>query len=467
MPRAEAVVRPVMIDRAAPQPLFREQALAEQTQALRGTTVARLGPGPRALTALVVLAALAVVAFACWGHYTRNEHVAGTLEPSRGLVTVRTPQAGIVAERRVGEGDRVRRGDVLFVLSSDRAAMHAREAQAEVVEQLERRSESLVREREAQARIDGLAIQTLEARQRGLQAEAGRVRTELQLQAERVELARAQVARHRELVAAHFETAAALQPHQTAELEQRARQVQIERSLAELERDRQAVAFELDAARLRRSNAASGIDRLRAELAQQRTEAELRRQVVVTAPTDGQVTALTVDVGHAADAAAPLLLLLPQDAELQAKLWLPSRAIGFVRLRQPVRLRYQAYPHQHYGQQEGQVVEISRAPLEPAAAATAGAPKEGGEALYRVIVRLPAQQLRAHGGDLALQAGMALDADIRLDTRRLIDWLLDPLRPPQSPQSPQSSQSPPPRHSAQSQPQQSPRSPQAPQAPQG
>jgi membrane fusion protein len=64
-----------------------------------------------------------------------------------------------------------------------------------------------------------------------------------------------------------------------------------------------------------------------------------------------------LDVGQAADPAAALMLLLPQDSELRAELWLPSRAIGFVHLNQAVRLRYQAF----FGQHEGHVLEISRA----------------------------------------------------------------------------------------------------------
>jgi membrane fusion protein len=216
-------------DSRAPQPqagLFRPEALAEQGASLHGTTACTLGPGPRLLTALAFLTALAIIAFACWGRYTRSEHVSGTLEPSRGLVKIRTPQAGVVTERRVREGQSVRRGDVLLVLSSERVGLHAREAQADVLSQLEQRSQGLLRERDAQNQIDALAIQTLQARQRGLQADIDNVQTELRLQRRRVELSQANAARHQDLMASQFETAAAMQPHLDAELDQRSRLVQ-------------------------------------------------------------------------------------------------------------------------------------------------------------------------------------------------------------------------------------------------
>ena len=49
------------------------------------------------------------------------------------------------------------------------------------------------------------------------------------------------------------------------------------------------------------------------------------------------------------------------------------------------------------------------------------------EPVYRVTVRLPRQAVQAYGQAMPLQAGMVLDADIRIDRRRLIEWVFDPL----------------------------------------
>lgn len=47
--------------------------------------------------------------------------------------------------------------------------------------------------------------------------------------------------------------------------------------------------------------------------------------------------------------------------------------------------------------------------------------------LYRVMVRLNDQYVHAYGEPVALRPGMALSADIRIDRRRLIEWILEPL----------------------------------------
>ncbi len=49
------------------------------------------------------------------------------------------------------------------------------------------------------------------------------------------------------------------------------------------------------------------------------------------------------------------------------------------------------------------------------------------EQLYRLRVTLDDQAVTAYGQPRPLQSGMLLDADILQDTRRLYEWVLEPL----------------------------------------
>ncbi len=49
------------------------------------------------------------------------------------------------------------------------------------------------------------------------------------------------------------------------------------------------------------------------------------------------------------------------------------------------------------------------------------------ERVYRVTVAIDHQTIEAYGKAVPLQAGMTLTADIILEKRSLIQWLLDPL----------------------------------------
>jgi membrane fusion protein len=118
-----------------------------------------------------------------------------------------------------------------------------------------------------------------------------------------------------------------------------------------------------------------------------------------------------------------LAALVPEDARLVAELYAPSRALGFVEPGDVVRLRHAAFPYQKFGHAMGAVLEISAAPLGAAAASAA----VRGEPLYRVVVALDSQTVLAQGVERPLLAGMSVEAEVLLETRRLYEWLFEPL----------------------------------------
>ena len=121
--------------------------------------------------------------------------------------------------------------------------------------------------------------------------------------------------------------------------------------------------------------------------------------------------------------------IVPEAAQLQAHLFAPSGAVGFVEAGQAVRLRYAGYPYQKFGQYDGEVLAVSRSPLSsqelPSALANLGQ-QLGGEGLYRITVKLASQSVNTYGRAQPLSAGMQLEADVLQDTRRVIEWIFEP-----------------------------------------
>lgn len=118
-------------------------------------------------------------------------------------------------------------------------------------------------------------------------------------------------------------------------------------------------------------------------------------------------------------------------AELQAQLFAPSRTAGFVQAGQAVYLRLAAFPYQKFGLAQGEVLAVSRSPIAPqdlpagqGQALLAAA--QANEPLYRITVRLFSQTMNTYGNATALTAGMSLDAEVRQDTRKIWEWLLEP-----------------------------------------
>jgi membrane fusion protein len=89
-----------------------------------------------------------------------------------------------------------------------------------------------------------------------------------------------------------------------------------------------------------------------------------------------------------------------------------------------VRILYEAFPYQQFGTYGGRVTKVSQTILTKSD--TSG-PIELKEPAYRVTAALYRPDIDAYGKHVPLQADMLLTADIILQKRSIMNWLLDPL----------------------------------------
>ena len=136
------------------------------------------------------------------------------------------------------------------------------------------------------------------------------------------------------------------------------------------------------------------------------------------------MSTLQTNVGEFADPRRPQMEIVPEDGVLQAELFAPARAIGFVQAGQRVRILYDAFPYQEFGTYGGRVSAISQTML---GKSDSSGPVELKEPAYRVSVALDRPDIDAYGKRVPLQADMLLKEDIILEKRSLINWLLRPL----------------------------------------
>jgi membrane fusion protein len=120
-----------------------------------------------------------------------------------------------------------------------------------------------------------------------------------------------------------------------------------------------------------------------------------------------------------------MLAILPDDSRMQAVLFVPSQAAGFIRTGQEVRLRYDAFPHQRFGVHSGVVESVSRTMLNPGDEV---GPLRLQIPAYRVVASLDSESVMAHGESIPLQPDMTLQADVVRERMRIIEWIFDPVR---------------------------------------
>ena len=408
--------------------LFRPEALASKRLASFGS-VQLTRPVPLwVATGFVLTVAVLVGAFLWTGEYARKARVTGFLAPDRGVIRLLAPQAATVLETHAREGQQVRQGDVLFVLAVGQSSA-AGDTQAAVASSLAARQHSLKGSSAEQAQLEAARLAALDRRIEAMQRELGPIGEEEALQRKREQLAEEALAQFKAFRADNYVSDAQVRTKSEELFGVKAQLIALERQRASHLREIAALQAERRELPLRARAAQGEIERDLAVVAQQSAENAARQRIVVRAPQDGTVSAVVAEAGQGVAASGAMASLIPADTRLQAQLFAPSSAIGFVRPDQTVMLRYQAFPYQKFGHQSGHVVQVSKAPLQPSE--LAGMPLAGvatsAEPLYRITVRLDRQDVPAYGAPQALAPGMQLDADVVLDRRRLIEWIFEPV----------------------------------------
>ena len=381
------------------------------------------------LTAFVVATALAVASYLVLGEYTRKARVSGYLVPDQGVIRLMSPQAATLLEAHAVEGATVRRGDVLFVLSVGQSTLSG-DTQAAVRSSLALREQSLQGAARQRGALEQTQLAALDRQIEDMRRELGSMAAEADLQRERLTLAQQAQARLESLRNDNFVSSAQVQTKAEEVLGLKAQMQALERQRSAHLREITALQAQRRELPMRVQAQQGEIDRDLAALAQQAAENEARQRIVVRAPQDGVVTGVLAQVGQTVTPSVAMASLLPANARLQAQLFAPSSAVGFVRPNQQVQLRYQAFPYQKFGHQTGSVALVSRSPLqgtELAGLPMQAAANAASEPLYRITVTLDQQSVAAYGQAQALVPGMQLEADVLLDRRRLIEWLFEPV----------------------------------------
>ena len=155
-------------------------------------------------------------------------------------------------------------------------------------------------------------------------------------------------------------------------------------------------------------------------------ELDLSR-INVTAPINGVVFNLGVSRGSLVERneTRPLLKLIPQN-QLQAKVYIPNDAIGFIKPDQGADISLTSFNASDYGHLPATVKQVGSDALTPdEQGRVLGTSAEGLH--FPAVLTLSRQTLQVGDRSIPLQAGMSLTADIHLRNRRFISAITDVL----------------------------------------
>lgn len=409
--------------------LFRTEAVRHNSRTVGDMLLVR--PVSFALlTWLFSAMILGIVLFLCLFHYTKKIEVSGILLPIQGLTHIVARQSGIIAKRLVTEGDKVQAGDVLFIIENKNATATERDLESKIFNLVSERRKSYQAE-QTQIRQQAVArSKALEAKLSDLRATISNIGEQVALQSRRTKLSEEMLETITQTQLKNYVTKPEIQQREAAMLEQQLQLAELKRLKLSAQQELRTVALELQNHKIQASRDEEGVSRDLSAVEQQLAESEARREIYVVAPHAGTASAINVATGQAVDAGDPLMAVVPEDATLEAQMYAPSRAIGFLRIGTDVRLRYQAFPYQKFGFSTGSIQEVATSAMRPEEInplfqATAFSSRA--EPMYRIRVRIDKQSIQVDGEDRPLRPGSLVDASVLIERRRLIAWMFEPI----------------------------------------
>lgn len=381
-------------------------------------------------TLLSITLIMMIAAVLLFFNYSKHSTVKGQLLPINGQIRVISQQPGVVLAKYVREGQQLKKGDVLYKISSERYGENGA-VFSKISQILEKERLSLIGENEKLQWLHSQERHTLSTKINSLREEISLLAEQLKSQQLLLSLTDNTLERYQGLMSKGYISQDQFQQRQSEQLGQVQVFQRLRREHTVLRQQLEERSTELSGLDSRQKNQLAQIERQLSMLAKEITESEIRREFVITAPEAGIATAVLAKVGHSVDARVPILIIIPTESHLEAEIYAPSKAIGFIQPGDPVNIRYAAYPYQNFGTQRGELISVSRTSISsfdlPNAVNQLQGPGETGEPLYRLRVKLDSQTINVYGKQQALQSGMLLEADILQESRRLYEWILEPL----------------------------------------
>ena len=372
-----------------------------------------------AAIALISLGALIV------GHYSRKETVPGEVVARDGFTATVSEKAGTISSVAVRLGDHVEAGQLLAVIQIPRVVAGAGDT-----------AELTIR------RLDEMR-NNLETRGRALRAALGRAPQQIDLVNRNTDnslrsaaATRAAILKQRSVAT---ERLGAVQTLGTKGFASRSVIAQVENAALQVDQalaNADLAASEIERARTDRllsintemrslDQALLDVENQKIQVDTQIHDLQSQEFVRVTAPASGEVRAISIRQGQRVDPGDRLFALARPGSKLAIALEVPSNAIGFIEPGQRVVLKYDAFPFETFGVRYGQVSAVQSAAMTSTAQPSDA--KAGSGKTFSVEV-LPDQAfVSAYGQRRPLKIGMSVTAEVTLERRRLISWLLEPL----------------------------------------
>ncbi|ELP9499397.1 HlyD family secretion protein [Vibrio alginolyticus] len=404
--------------------MFRKHVLDLKGKRLEGDIILTQPISIYITATAIFIIMLLIIMFLSISNYARKETVRGYLVPDMGLIKLYPNQSGTLDTLFVKDGVKVKKGDVLANIVLSRSQINGVDLSENIISILEQKRELLDRDIIETEAIMSSELEALKQKKLDLKLLLESLNRKIKLLKHKELIHVAEFQRYKKLNDSDFVSKVELQKREQETILSKEALENAVNSKLSMQAQINDIIYKIQKAPHELELKLTLIKRTKSDVERQLNEAKNNYTFSIIAKESGVVTAISAKEGERLSVNRPLLSIIPQNAELVAELFFPTRSAGFVAKGDEARLRFEAFPYQRFGFIEGLVTRVDKSLV---VNDEIDAPIQLQEPVYRVQVKLATQSIKAYGDFFPLKAGMLLEADIILEKRSLLQWLLDPI----------------------------------------
>ncbi len=375
----------------------------------------------------------------------------GRIVPEGGVKTIQPLEIGKVRAIHVRDGDRVRAGDVLIELDPTASEVDVDQLRRELLELdlvlrrlgaqlrgLDGRPPDFQPSQGTQPRLVRMHQAQLDADLRAFQSRVATIEAEISRRLAEIDTIKAEIGKYQQILPLNEERESDLytllkrgNTEQLRWMEAKEQLIDTQENitiarhrLREAESGMEAAFKQLEGAKAEAQQEAlteivetnRRVDEITLAL---KKAAQRERFTRLTAPVDGVVQQLAVRTeGGVVTPAEPLMVVVPAQAMLEIEAMVLNKDKGFVEAGQAAEIKVETFLFTKYGTIDGQVLDIAEDAVE----------EEDVGLVYPIRVALAETEMMVEGRPVPLTSGMNVTVEIKTGKRRIIEFLLSPLK---------------------------------------
>ena len=407
--------------------LFRKECIEHNKPTLIGQIMLTSPFNVNLIIIFFILIFIAIIYLFVFFEYGRKINVKGALLPKEGVITILPSENSIVDQVLVKENQEVKMGEPLFIL---RNLKYSTTYDA-VKKYLLSRKNSLTIEHNLQLEQNRVKIISAQQTKRNLEEEKKILEAQIVVQTEKVQITDDTLEKYNRLYSVNAVSEIEFNNRRSESLDQKSLLFDLEQKLASVNRYINDLETELLQIPLEEQKEISIFENEIEAIEKELVENNAFKFTTVFAPKDGIIGNILVSKGQSVYENMLMATVLPNNQTLEANLFIPSSAIGFIEEGLSVSLRYDAFPYQKFGQQSGIVIDVANNAIHSSELKSLGIYSQlfsnEKDTYYRIKVKLNNQDILAYGKHYPLKIGMSLESNIILDKRKIYEWIFEPL----------------------------------------